>query len=340
MYRILCMLLVVFAAIQTIVTAAPSAQVTWDAFRYNAASTTIYTINTSNDVKEVHYRIWRTADGQKKAQTFTAKDKQRNFAFVLDTKQFQSQRGQYEIEAIGIKQNGTTAPLATSALTFQQYVPILMYHSIDDFKGSGLEELYVSPASFEAQVRYLKENGYTPLTFERWNDINRVNKPVFITLDDGYKNNLNALKVFQRLKDERFQPVGTIFVAVGFTGRPKRLSEADLRSMAQSGFFSIQSHTMFHPDLTKVTNYEYELKTSKETIERITGKPVMAFAYPYGFLNDKVVEETKKYYKFAVTIRPGLFIEKGVPDEYYKLPRQFVRYGTTIEEFGRMLQPE
>lgn len=36
-------------------------------------------------------------------------------------------------------------------------------------------------------MQYLKDNGYTMLTFERWNDINRVNKPIFITMDDGRK---------------------------------------------------------------------------------------------------------------------------------------------------------
>jgi peptidoglycan/xylan/chitin deacetylase (PgdA/CDA1 family) len=335
--RILCMFIFIFVTMQ-IDSAASNVQITWNKFEYNATSTTIYTKNTDSTIKEVTYRIWRTADGPKQAKTFTAKNKQKDFAFVIDTKQFQSQRGQYEVEAIGIKQNGVSVPLVKGVVIFQQYVPILMYHSIAEFKGTGLEELYVSPENFEEQVRYLKENDYTLLTFERWKDINNVNKPVFITLDDGYKNNLNAFKIFQKLKTEQFQPAATIFVVAGFIGRSNRLSEEDLHTMSQSGLFSIQSHTMFHPDLTKSTNNEYELKTSKETLQRITGKPVIAFAYPYGFWNEKVLEETKQYYNFAVTVQRGLFIEKGLPNEYYKLPRQFVMYKTTLEEFRRMLE--
>ncbi|UOY91617.1 polysaccharide deacetylase family protein [Ectobacillus sp. JY-23] len=217
-------------------------------------------------------------------------------------------------------------------------VPILMYHSIEKFTGSGLRDLYVSPQNFEAQLHYLKENGYTLLTFERWNEITHVKKPIFITLDDGYKNNMNAFRILQKVKDANFQPTATIFVAAGFIGRPKRLSKEDLRLMSNSGLFSIQSHTMFHPDLTKVSNYEYELKTAKEIIEEITEKPVIAFAYPYGFFNDTVIEETKKYYQFAVTVRAGLFKETGVSNERYKLPRQFVKYDTTLEEFKQLLQ--
>ena len=62
---------------------------------------------------------------------------------------------------------------------------------------------------------------------------------------------------------------------------------------------SIQSHTATHPDLTKITDYEYELKESRDKIQKITGKPVIALAYPYGNFNDKVVAETKQYYLFG-----------------------------------------
>ncbi|WP_342456740.1 polysaccharide deacetylase family protein [Bacillus methanolicus] len=141
-------------------------------------------------------------------------------------------------------------------------VPILIYHSIDDYKGHGSRELYVAPENFEKQMMYLKNHGYTLLTFERWQDINKVNKPIFITFDDGYKNNMNTLAIFQKLEDERFQPAGTIFVISDFIGRPNRLSKKELKKMDETGFFSIQSHTATHPDLTKTKKYEYELKES------------------------------------------------------------------------------
>jgi peptidoglycan/xylan/chitin deacetylase (PgdA/CDA1 family) len=221
----------------------------------------------------------------------------------------------------------------------QLQVPILIYHSIDEYKGSGSKELYVTPENFEKQMMYLKDHGYTLLTFERWKDANNVNKPIFVTIDDGYKNNLNALKVFQKLKDNRFQPVATLFVISDFIGRSNRLSKSELKNLAESGFFSIQSHTATHPDLTKMKNDEYELKKSKEKIEQITGKPVIALAYPYGNFNDRVVTETKKYYRFGVTTIPGPFIEKGLENEYYLLPRIYVKYSTTLEDFAKSLHP-
>lgn len=217
-------------------------------------------------------------------------------------------------------------------------VPILMYHSIDTFKGSGIRDLYVSPESFEKQMRYLKENGYTPLTFERWGEIYNVKKPIFITFDDGYENLWNAYDVFQRVKDDTFRPVGTIFAISDFINRPKRLSRLELLHMSDSNMFSIQSHTATHPDLRNTPNSEYELKVSKEKLEAITGKPVIALSYPFGFFDDRVIAEAKKYYKFAVTVKQGLFTETGRPNELYRLPRVFVTYDMTLEQFAKAIR--
>ncbi len=220
----------------------------------------------------------------------------------------------------------------------ERKVPILIYHSIDEFNGHGSKELYVTPKNFEKQMIYLRDQGYTLLTFDRWQDINKVNKPIFITFDDGYKNNLNAFAIFQKLKNEHFKPTGTIFVISDFIGRSNRLSKSDLKMMADSGLISIQSHTATHPDLTKIKNYEYELKDSKDKIQQITGKPVIALAYPYGNFNNKVIAETKKYYLFGLTTTPELFSEKGIKDELYLLPRIYIKYSTTLDDFAKIVE--
>ena len=89
--------------------------------------------------------------------------------------------------------------LPTNVLA-QKRVPILIYHSIDEFKGHGSKELYVTPTNFEEQMKYLRDHGYTLLTFDKWKDINKVDKPIFITFDDGYKNNLHAFRYFSKIE--------------------------------------------------------------------------------------------------------------------------------------------
>ncbi|PKG24884.1 polysaccharide deacetylase family protein [Niallia nealsonii] len=227
-----------------------------------------------------------------------------------------------------------------SQVLAQRKIPILVYHSIDEFHGHGSKELYVTPDNFKKQMLYLRDHNFTLLTFDRWQDRHKVNNPIFITFDDGYKNNLNAFAIFQQLKNEQFTPTGTMFVISDFIGRSNRLSKEDLKKMADSKIISIQSHTATHPDLTKIKQIEYELKESKEKIEKITGKPVIALSYPYGTADDNIINETKKYYLFGLTTTPESFYEKGIKDELYLLPRLYVKYSTTLNEFAKIVGNE
>lgn len=220
----------------------------------------------------------------------------------------------------------------------QRKVPILVYHSIDEFTGHGSKELYVTPRNFEKQMIYLRDHGFTLLTFEQWRDLDKVKKPIFITFDDGYKNNLNAFTIFKNLIKGGFKPSGTIFVISDYIGGPNRLTKSDLKKMSDSGFFSIQSHTATHTDLIKVMDYEKELKGSKDKIEKITGKEVIALSYPYGNFNNKVVEETKKNYLFGLTTTPDLYSEKKFKDELYVLPRIYIKYSTSLNEFAKIVE--
>lgn len=224
------------------------------------------------------------------------------------------------------------------SVSAKQKVPILIYHSIDEFKGIGSKELYVTPENFEKQMIFLRDHGYTLLTFERWQDIKTVPKPIFITFDDGYKNNLNAFSIFQKLATGNFRPSGTFFVISDFIGRANRLTKSDLKMLANSGLISIQSHTATHPDLIKEKNLTYELKESQEKIQQITGKPVIALAYPYGDTNELVVAETKKYYLYGLTTTPGPFSMTGRKNELYNLPRIYIKYSTTLDDFEKAVK--
>jgi peptidoglycan/xylan/chitin deacetylase (PgdA/CDA1 family) len=306
---------------------------------YQSTKTTFTTLVAQENVTEINYSIWRTADGPKSMKIFSSTDKENHFPFLFDTKEFSSLRGEYQVEAYGITTEGSRELLANTAVTFQQPVPILMYHAIDDYNGDGLKGLYVTPANFEAQMKYLKDNGYTLLTFERWKDINKVNKPIFVTFDDGMKNNMNAFRILQNLRDDTFQPTATEYVIAGcIDGGPSWLSSNDIREMVNSGIFSVQAHTMSHADLPTITNYEEELKVSKERIEQVTGKPVIALAYPFGHFNDKVVEETKKYYTYATTTKPGQFIETGHENEMMLMQRVRISYDTTLQQFAKLVE--
>lgn len=307
---------------------------------YDSTKTTITTIELKEEnVIQIDYHIWRTADGPLTMKSFTSTDKERNFSFLFDTREFSAQRGEYQIEAYKVNEQGVKKQIAQNTFCFEQRVPILMYHAIDEYKGKGLKGLFVSPANFEAQMRYLKENNYTLLTFEQWDERNKVNKPILVTFDDGMKNNMNALRVLQALEDENFLPRATEFVVANRIGAsPYWLSSEDIKEMVSSGIFSIQSHTMSHADLPIISNYDNELIASKQKIENLTGYPVVAIAYPAGQFNNKVVEETKNYYTFAVTTKHGQFISKDQPNELLLLKRIRISNETTLRQFAWFVQ--
>ena len=98
------------------------------------------------------------------------------------------------------------------------------------------------PNKSEKQMTYLRDHGFTLLTFDKWAEKKRVEKPIFITFDDGYKNNINAfVGSFRNLKRISLpQPVRMLAIS-DFISRSNRLSEADLRLLAHSGLFSIRS---------------------------------------------------------------------------------------------------
>jgi hypothetical protein len=82
------------------------------------------------------------------------------------------------------------------------------------------------------------------------------------------------------------------------------LNEDDIIYYSKFNNISIQSHGIYHFNLSRMTEKELvkELKKSKESIESVTKKSVDYFAYPYGFYDEKVVNFTKKFYKKAFIV--------------------------------------
>ncbi len=210
-------------------------------------------------------------------------------------------------------------------------VPTVMYHAVGD-NCWGIASLFVSPSSLEKQLKYLTENGYTPIWFEDLGRADQIEKPILLTFDDGYDDNYHELLPILK----KYQVKATVFVIVDLLGTEHYMTEEQVREMANSGLVSIQSHTMTHAYLNECDEeqLEYEIAQSKLAVTRLTGKESFVLCYPSGKHNDASIAKTAAHYEFGVWIRGGIY---HTGDDPYMVNRKYVSRSTTLSAFKGLI---
>lgn len=192
-------------------------------------------------------------------------------------------------------------------------ITILCYHRF----GPRASSLTVTPAAFEAQMAYLAKNGYTVLPLSRLPALLEGREPiprkaVVITIDDGYRSTYDV--AYPVLKRHRFP--ATVFLYSDFVGAPDALTWAQMKEMAASGLVDVQPHSKTHANLTRRLGDESESRYRERTRREVEapvdairanlGTASVAFAYPYGDVNDTVMSELRaKGVKLGMTVTPG-----------------------------------
>ena len=187
-------------------------------------------------------------------------------------------------------------------------ITALCYHEVTpDREGDCMN---VKPEIFRRHIREFKEAGYV---FIHVGDLQNhaaglaplPEKALLITFDDGYADNYNY--AYPVLREE--QVPGTFFVVSSTIGKENRMTAGQLREMKANGM-KIGSHTVNHENLSNMSAKEidFELRTSKETLENLLGEPVFALAYPGGKVNETVLNKAKSCYKmaFVSAVRPEI----------------------------------
>jgi peptidoglycan/xylan/chitin deacetylase (PgdA/CDA1 family) len=225
--------------------------------------------------------------------------------------------------------------------------PILMHHQVGPHRpGSPLNRWRVTERDFGWQLDTLQRLGYRGVALRDLLDSPKRESPemsdhtrrVVLTFDDGYRGvKEHALPALQT---RGF--AATVFVVAdriggvndwdGETPGEPLLTAEDIRELQGAGI-EIGSHGATHRALTALpeTDLAREVAGSKETLERITGAPVISFCYPYGDFDDRVVEAVEAAgYRAATVIRGG--IPKDLSDPF-RLKRVAVRGTHTRLDF-------
>lgn len=220
---------------------------------------------------------------------------------------------------------------------------MLMYHSVSPGGGTPAWTWAVSARRLEAQLDYLKDNGWGTLTMGALAASGApAGRAVVITFDDGYADNFAAFEMLAErgMRATWFMVSGSIGRAPAWPGdgRPagRLLSGDELRAM-QAGGMEIGSHTRSHCRLTETPpeNLEDELRGSRADLEDLLGRPVTSFAYPYGGFDERSVEAVRGAgYAAACTTRTGWALRDG---DALRMRRVSVFNGDGLGSFARKL---
>jgi len=200
-------------------------------------------------------------------------------------------------------------------------IPILLYH--------------YTPGDFAAQLEHLRTRNYNVV------DLDQVaaamsggtplpDKPVVITFDDGFANQLQAFDTLRQ-----YNMKATYYIIAGGVasrwciGAGRRyhdplqpaggcgdsyLNWDQIRMLDRSGLITIGAHTVDHQGLASDSpgQQQFEIAQSKSQLEAQLGHAVRHFSYPYGSYDQTTVDLVRQAgFITATTTLPGTIQPPG-----------------------------
>ncbi|MCL2033963.1 MAG: polysaccharide deacetylase family protein [Oscillospiraceae bacterium] len=243
-------------------------------------------------------------------------------------------------------------------------VPVIMYHSLLDKKTNRWN---ISPEEFEKDLEYLSQNGYETVFISDL--IAYVNtggrlpeKPVVLTFDDGYYNNLKAIPYLEKYN------MRIMLSVIGESSdhwtkhsdetceRYGHLTWAHITEMISSGRVELANHTQSMHKNTggrdgccrkkSESAEEYErilsddVETLQEKMEKISGIRPECFTYPFGNMcKDSDIVLRKLGFKATLSCESGInVLRAGDEDCLFRMKRNNRTPGETLEDILKNLK--
>jgi peptidoglycan/xylan/chitin deacetylase (PgdA/CDA1 family) len=196
-------------------------------------------------------------------------------------------------------------------------VLVLCYHALSPTWPAALS---IDPAAFERQLDGLADRGYRGATLRQAIEAPPAGRTVAVTFDDAYVSVLDrARPILDRLGwpasvyvpsawPDRGAPMAWPGIDQWLGGPHEQelscMTWDQLRGLAAHGW-EIGSHTRTHPRLPEVDDaaLDDELGGSRADCEAGLGAPCDTLAYPYGAVDERVVEAAGRAgYRYAVSL--------------------------------------
>ena len=173
-------------------------------------------------------------------------------------------------------------------------VLIMYYHEVVK-RGEGATYQKIEEEKFEAQMRYLQEQGYTSLFFSEL-DKALPEKSVIVSFDDGFRSVYdNAAPIMQK-----YGIKGNIYLPTAYIGQDGKFMDWDMVRRLQENGFEMQAHTHNHVDIRTLSaeDMQREVQNSNEYFIRELGKAPCAICLPFGTYDRRSVKLLKKTGKY------------------------------------------
>lgn len=225
-------------------------------------------------------------------------------------------------------------------------VPVLLYHRFGATVSDGMT---ITTPVFEAQMKYLHDNGYKVIPLRRLVDYYLGKAPapdrnsVVIVEDDAHKSVYSEMAPI--IKKYRY-PVTVFTYPSAISNAKYAMTWDQMRELAKTGLFDFQSHTYWHPNFKKERRklgaqafddlVMTQLKKSKTRLEAELGIKVDMLAWPFGIYDDSLIKRASLAgYVATFTIER----RHAVPsDSVMRLPRYLLVNADSGKAFVQLLE--
>jgi peptidoglycan/xylan/chitin deacetylase (PgdA/CDA1 family) len=163
-------------------------------------------------------------------------------------------------------------------------------------------------------------------------DKNHKRPNICLTFDDGFSSDYDL--VLPELK--KIDATATFFIVTDLLDTPGYLKTGQVKSLSESGM-QIGSHSKSHPNFLELNAGERmeELRDSKVILEKIIGKELTTFSFPFGFCDDACIKAVfDANYSICCTSKHG-----ESSNASFIVPRNSINAKTSIRRIEKILNP-
>lgn len=225
-------------------------------------------------------------------------------------------------------------------------VPILVYHR---FAATPVDSMTLRIATFEAQLRLLRQRDCTAIALAEWLAWRRGEltalppRAVVLTADDGHRSQFEVMAPLLR---EHGWPVTLFVYPSAISNASYAMTWRQLRELAADPRFSVQSHTYWHANLLREREHMApgdfrrfaagQLTRSKEVLQQRLSREVSLLAWPFGLSDEALWRQAADCgYRAAFGLGNR---SAGATDPLFAVPRHLMVDGVDARQLGARLE--